>query len=204
MENGFLALGDSYTIGEGVAPETRWPDRLAQLLGASGLDLGRPSIIAQTGWSCADLAAAITAAQPLGRWRLVSLLIGVNDQYRGYPLAEYAPHVAALLEQAIALADGRPQRVLMLSVPDWGVTPFARAAGHDPRSIAAQIEGYNAIARAQSAARGTAFLDITAISRGHGNDTTMLAADGLHPGAAMHALWANAALPVVTAMSRHL
>ncbi|PKM07311.1 MAG: lysophospholipase [Gammaproteobacteria bacterium HGW-Gammaproteobacteria-4] len=198
--HGYLALGDSYTIGEGVAANAHWPDRLVQLLADAGLELGRPKIIAQTGWTCAELAAAITAEQPPGHWRLVSLLIGVNDQYRGYPLAEYGPRFAQLLEQAITLTDGRPQHVLVLSIPDWGVTPFARSGGHDPARIAAQIDCYNAIARAQAAARGTAFLDITAVSRAHGSDDAMLADDGLHPGAAMHALWASAALPVVRAM----
>jgi lysophospholipase L1-like esterase len=198
--HGYLALGDSYTIGEGVAANTRWPDRLAQLLADARLDLGQPRIIAQTGWSCAELAAAIAAEQQLGRWRLVSLLIGVNDQYRGYPLADYAPRFARLLEQAVALADGRAENVLVLSIPDWGVTPFARSGGHEPARIAAQIDRYNAIARAQAVAQGAEFLDITAVSRAHGSNDAMLADDGLHPGAAMHALWASAALPVVRAM----
>lgn len=197
---GFLALGDSYTVGEGVPSEHRWPDRLACALGTAGLELGKPKVIAQTGWTCAELSAAIAAAQPLGHWRLVSLLIGVNDQYRGYPLADYAPNVAGLLDQAIALADGHTQHVLVLSIPDWSVTPFARAEGHEPALIAAQIDRYNAIARAQAEQRSVTFLDITAVSRQHGADSTLLAADGLHPGAAMHALWASAALPVVHAM----
>lgn len=201
---GYLALGDSYTIGEGVPPECRWPDRLACALHAAGLDLGKPTVIAQTGWTCAELSAAIAAAQPLGHWRLVSLLIGVNDQYRGYPLADYTPNIVGLLDQAIALADGQAQRVLVLSIPDWGVTPFARAEGHEPALVAAQIDRYNAIAQAQAEQRGAAFLDITATSRCHGNDSTMLAADGLHPGAAMHALWADVALPVVRAMLGNL
>lgn len=198
--HGFLALGDSYTIGEGVAANARWPDRLAQLLADTRLELGQPRIIAQTGWSCAELAAAIAAEQPLGRWRLVSLLIGVNDQYRGYPVADYAAHFAQLLEQAIVLADRCPQHVLVLSIPDWGVTPFARSGGHDPARIAAQIDCYNAIARTQTAAQGAAFLDITVLSRALGSNDAMLADDGLHPGEAMHARWASAALPVVRAM----
>ncbi len=196
---GFLALGDSYTIGEGVTVAARWPDLLAQRLTDTGLDIGRPKIIAQTGWTCAELANAIAAEQPLGHWRLVSLLIGVNDQYRGYPLAEYGPRFARLLAQAIALAAGHPQRVLVLSIPDWGVTPFASAEGHQPALIAAQIDQYNAIARAQAVAQGAAFLDITTVSRRHGDDIAMLAADGLHPGAAMHALWAELAKPLAAA-----
>lgn len=198
--HGYLALGDSYTIGEGVAANARWPDRLAQLLAEAGLELGQPRVIAQTGWTCVELAATIAAEQPLGCWQLVSLLIGVNDQYRGYPAADYAPRFAQLLDQAITLADGCPQHVLVLSVPDWGVTPFARIGDHEPARIAEQIDHYNAIARAQAAARGVAFLDITALSRVHGDETAMLADDGLHPGEAMHALWARAALPVVRAM----
>jgi lysophospholipase L1-like esterase len=196
---GFLALGDSYTIGEGVTAVARWPDLLAQRLADTGLDIGRPKIIAQTGWTCAELANAIAAEHPLGHWRLVSLLIGVNDQYRDYPLVDYGPRFASLLDQAIAFAAGHPQRVLVLSIPDWGVTPFAHAEGHQPARIAAQIDQYNAIARAQAVARGAAFLDITTATRRHGDDIAMLAADGLHPGAAMHALWAELAKPLATA-----
>lgn len=198
--HGYLALGDSYTIGEGVSAAARWPDRLAQALADNGLHLGTPKVIAQTGWSCAELAASITTAQPLGRWQLVSLLIGVNDQYRGYPLPDFAAHFANLLRLAISLADGHAQHVLVLSIPDWGVTPFARAEGRDSAAISAQIDQYNAIAQAAATAHASAFLDITALSRQHGNDISMLAHDGLHPGPAMHALWASAALPVVRAM----
>lgn len=197
-EGGYLALGDSYTIGEGVAAAERWPERLADGLAAYGNVLGTPRVIARTGWSCEELTAAIDAAAPLGRWQLVSLLIGVNDQYRGYPLADYAPRFNALLERAIALTGERTERVLVLSIPDWGVTPFAASKTRSPMQIAAEIDACNATARRVAQRHGVPFVDITGLSRAHASGPGMLAADGLHPGPAMHALWADCALPIAT------
>jgi lysophospholipase L1-like esterase len=197
-EHGYLALGDSYTIGEGVSAAERWPDCLAAGLAEYGNALGSPRIIARTGWSCDELAGAIDAAEPLGRWQLVSLLIGVNDQYRGYPLADYAPRFSALLERAIVLAGDRAERVLVLSIPDWGVTPFAAAQPRSPAQIATEIDACNASARAIAQRHGVPFVDITDLSREHPNAPGMLAADSLHPGPAMYARWAERALPIAT------
>lgn len=197
-ENGYLALGDSYSIGEGVSAAERWPDRLAARLAEYGNALGTPRIIARTGWSCDELAGAIDAAEPLGRWQLVSLLIGVNDQYRGNPLADYAPRFHALLERAIGLADNRAERVLVLSIPDWSVTPFAAAQPRSRAQIAIEINAYNASARVIAQRHGVPFVEITDLSRDHPNAPGMLAADGLHPGPAMHARWAERALPIAT------
>lgn len=193
---GYLALGDSYTVGEGVSAHERWPDRLACDLARYGNPLGMPRVIACTGWSCAELSAALDAEPALGKWQLVSLLIGVNDQYRGYPLADYGPRFGALLDRAVALAGARPERVLVLSIPDWGVTPFATANAADPQAVATQIDSYNASARGIAQERGVPFVDITGLSRRHVGAPGMLAADGLHPGPAMHALWAEHALPI--------
>jgi lysophospholipase L1-like esterase len=121
----FLALGDSYTIGERVAKNERWPVQLAARLRAHGVPITDPEIIAVTGWTTDELDAGIQAAQPQGPYDLVSLLIGVNNQYRGRSPEEYQAQFADLLQQAIGLAGGDPTRVIVLSIPDWGVTPFA-------------------------------------------------------------------------------
>ena len=190
----YLALGDSYTIGEGVAAADRWPLQLAARLRDAGIALQDPRIIATTGWTTDELAAAMDAAEPLGQWDFVSLLIGVNNQYRGRSVANYIDEFTGLLQRAIALTGGWAERVLVLSIPDWGVTPFARESGRDLRQIADELDAYNATTHAICAAQGVAFVDITAISRA-GNGPDMLAADGLHPSAAQYTLWAEAALP---------
>ncbi|HEU0154350.1 MAG TPA: GDSL-type esterase/lipase family protein [Arenimonas sp.] len=192
----YLALGDSYTIGESVAEAGRWPCQLAAALRARGVALSDPRIIATTGWTTDELWAAMDAAEPLGRHELVSLLIGVNNQYRGGNLGEYRVEFADLLDRAIALAGDRPGRVLVLSIPDWGVTPFGQASGRDPAVIARQLDDFNAAAADECAARGVAFVDITPVSRERGAEPGMVAEDGLHPSTAMYAEWTRLALPV--------
>lgn len=196
----YLALGDSYTIGEGIDEPGRWPLQLAARLRADGLALEPPRILARTGWTTDELSAAMDAAEPLGQWDLVSLLIGVNNQYRGLPLADYARGFDALLARAVGLAGARAGRVLVLSIPDWGVTPFARRELRSPRRIAAELDACNAAAAELCRARGIAFVDITGISRDGGDAPAMLADDGLHPSAAQYARWAEAALPVARAL----
>ena len=196
----WLALGDSYTIGEGVDAEGGWPLQLAAALRGEGIAIDEPRIIATTGWTTDELSAAMDAAEPLGRWDLVSLLIGVNNQYRGRSAADYRVEFHALLRRAIALAGGRAGRVLVLSIPDWGVTPFARASERDPATIAMELDAYNAIAAELCAAHAVAWVEITTASRDGGDSPAMLVEDGLHPSAAMHARWAAAALPVARAL----
>ncbi|MFT4256498.1 MAG: SGNH/GDSL hydrolase family protein [Pseudoxanthomonas sp.] len=200
MTRTYLALGDSYTIGEGVAENGRWPMQLAQVLRDDGFDIAQPRIIATTGWTTDELSAAIDAAEPLGKYDLVSLLIGVNNQYRGRSVAEYREQFATLLARAIAAAGDRAQRAFVLSIPDWGVTPFAAQQQRDVARIAAEIDAFNAAANEICNANGVAFIDITAVSRQRGFDAEMLADDGLHPSAAMYARWATLALPVVKAL----
>lgn len=191
----YLALGDSYTIGEGVPEAGRWPVQLVQALRAQGIALQPPQIVATTGWTSEELAAAIDAAAPAGDYDLVSLGIGVNDQYRGRSVDQYRAQFAVLLERAIGFASNRPARVLVLSIPDWGLTPFAIAQQRDGAATSAQIDAFNAAAQALCQARGVAFVDITPLSRAHGHQADMLAGDGLHPSPAMYALWAALALP---------
>jgi lysophospholipase L1-like esterase len=195
----FLALGDSYTIGEGVDPAGRWPVRLAALLRDEGIAIGEPRIVATTGWTTDELDAGIDAAQaqaPIdGGHALVSLLVGVNNQYRGRPLDEFRAQFAALLRRAIGFAGGDARRVLVLAIPDWGVTPFVTAQSRDPARVAAQIDAFNAVCREEAAQAGAHWVDIAPVSRERGGEAGMLADDGLHPSAAMYALWAALALP---------
>jgi lysophospholipase L1-like esterase len=191
----YLALGDSYTIGEGVAESGRWPMQLARELRADGLPMPDPDIIARTGWTIGELDAAIEAAHPLPEYELVSVLIGVNNQYRGLGVDEYRGQFASLLERAAGLALWRRDRVLVLSIPDWGVTPFARRELRSAARIADEIDAYNRAAQEACAQRAIAFVDITAISRARGAEPEMLAEDGLHPSAAMYAEWTRLSLP---------
>lgn len=192
----YLALGDSYTIGEAVAEESRWPVQLATALRADGLPLADPRIIATTGWTTDELATALDGAEPLGEWGFVSLLIGVNNQYRNRPLDNYRDEFDALLQRAIAYAGGDAGRVMVLSIPDWGVTPFGREDTRGSEAIGQAIDAFNAVARERCAARGVAFVDITPVSRTRGGEPTMVADDGLHPSAAMYAEWTREAVPV--------
>lgn len=191
-----LALGDSYTFGEGVEPAHRWPVQLAHALRDDGIDIGEPRILAKTGWTTEELAVAIAAVQPLGHFDFVTLGIGVNDQYRGHTANEYRAQLAPLLDTAVALAGGRTERLMMLSIPDWGATRFARQERRDVTAIAREIDGFNDIARDMCESRRIAFVDITPVSRDDGDSDAMLADDGLHPSGAMYARWVDAALPV--------
>jgi lysophospholipase L1-like esterase len=193
----YLALGDSYTIGEGVAAEERWPVQLVARLRQAGIAIDDPMIIARTGWTTDELIAGIERQQPEGRFDLVSLLIGVNNQFRGREDAEYREQFRSLLQSAIALAGGNTNHVLVLSIPDWGVTPFAR--GRNRTEIASAIDRFNAINQAESTLAGVHYVDITPISRQAAADVTLLAEDELHPSGKMYAQWVAFVLPTVKA-----
>lgn len=199
----YLALGDSYTIGEAVSESGRWPVQLANALRGEGIALADPRIIATTGWTTQELDAAISAQEPLGTHDFVSLLIGVNNQYRGRGVDEYRVQFAALLWRAIGFAGNRADRVLVLSIPDWGVTPYAAKEGRDRARIASELDAYNAAAREACGQRGVAFVDITAVSRARGGEAAMLAEDGLHPSAAMYTEWTRLALPAAQRLLAH-
>ena len=193
-----LALGDSYTIGEGVAAEDRWPMQLAALLRARGMHVAEPKIIAKTGWTTDELAAAIRDADATGNYDLVTLLIGVNNQYRGRSVEEYRTQFRALLTRAIGFAGGKPSHVVILSIPNWGQTPFAE--GRDRSRIGFEIEAFNAVNRDESARAGARYVDITPISSRVANEADMVVADKLHPSARTYAEWVRAMLPIVTAV----
>jgi len=178
----YLALGDSYTIGESVPESERYPVQLAR-----ELKMGEPEIIAKTGWTTDELNAAIDKANPHGPYDLVTLLIGVNNQYRGRGADEYRTQFVALLQRAIGFAGGKTKNVVVVSIPDWGVTPFAK--GRDRAKIAREIDQFNAINREETLRAGARYVDITAESRQAANDTALVAGDGLHPSGKMYSEW---------------
>lgn len=183
----FLALGDSYTIGESVAEADRWPNQLVRALRAEKTVVADPEIIAKTGWTTDELSAAIDGVKPHGPYTLVTLLIGVNNQYRGREAEQYRKEFVALLHRAIGFAGGDAKRVIVVSIPDWGATPFAE--GRDRAKIGAEIDHFNAIAREEAMRAGAHFADITPVSRHASTDPTLVAPDGLHPSAKMYAKW---------------
>ena len=188
----FLALGDSYTFGEGVDPGDRWPVQLAAAMRARGIAIAQPHIIAKNGWSTDELLAAIDDEVAHGEvdppYALASLQIGVNDQYRGRSVDEFRVEFCVLLDLALAFAGGKPAHVLVLSIPDWGVTPFAQSAGRDRDQVSRQIDQYNAAAESACRSRGVHWVDITDLTR-HRDHSHWLVADGLHPSADMYRLW---------------
>jgi lysophospholipase L1-like esterase len=190
----YLALGDSYTIGESVLAEARWPNQLAKLLKADNIQVD-VTIIARTGWTTSELWQDIQAEKFHPPYDLVSLLIGVNNQYRGYHIDEYHDQFNFLLKKSIEYADGDANRVLVLSIPDWGVTPFA--SNHDREQIAEEIDKFNSVNREISDGAGTHYVDVTSISRKAVNDELLIASDGLHPSEKMYAMWAEKTLPIV-------
>lgn len=186
----YLALGDSYTIGESVDAAECFPNQLADFLKAGGLQT-EVTIIAKTGWTTNELWDGIQAHEINPPYDLVSLLIGVNNQYRGYDINEYREQFVFLLNKSIEYAGGDPQRVIILSIPDWGVTPFARGQGGE--RIARDIDAFNAVNREESEKAGVQYVNITPISREAEHDTTLIAPDGLHPSGKMYMEWAKLA-----------
>ena len=198
----FLALGDSYTIGEGVEAAERWPDHLVRLLALRGVRVAHPEIVATTGWTTDELQAGIDSAHLRPPYDLVSLLVGVNNQYRGRSLAEYRDQFRTLLARAVNLAGGAPGRVLVLAIPDWGVTPFAE--GRDRARIAAEIELFNRVNREEAERAAARYVDVLPASRLAAGAPHLSAADGLHPAGAMYARWAELALPhALAALGTH-
>ena len=190
----FLALGDSYTIGEGVDPLQCWPAQLVARLREQSVEVGVAEIVATTGWTTDELKEAIDARDFTPPYALVSLLIGVNNQYRGRDLDSYADEFSQLLEFAVRMAGGDPGNVIGVSIPDWGTTKFAATRHVDAAKVAVDINLFNAIAQKTSITHGVNWVDVTGISRGEAHD--MLAEDGLHPSADQYALWVKAILPV--------
>jgi lysophospholipase L1-like esterase len=186
----YLALGDSYTIGEAVHPEDNFPNQVVAQLRNKGIDMEDAEIIAKTGWTTFELSAHLDKNQPeQPKYDFVSLLIGVNNQYRGLSAEQYSKEFRSLLMRAINYAGGDKNRVVVLSIPDWSVTPFAE--GRDRAKIAEEIDLFNAINKRISEDAGVKYIDITPLTREARNDISLLADDGLHPGAMDYARWAD-------------
>ena len=191
----YLALGDSYTIGESVSVPSRFPEQAIQLFKQRGINFDQSRIIATTGWTTANLLNAIAAAELKSSYDLVTLLIGVNNQYQGRSIAEYENEFERLLNKSIQLAGNNPDRVVVFSIPDWGATPFA--AGRNRQQITEEINAFNAVNKKITTSKNVQYIDITPGTREALQDPTLVAADGLHPSAKEYARWANALVTLV-------
>lgn len=192
----YLALGDSYTIGEKVDSKERWPQQLVDRLNKDGLKVDNPEIIAVTGWTTDELKNGIAEARISQQtYDLVSLLIGVNNQYRGRDLVNFKQEFVELLIQAIEFAGSDVNNVFVVSIPDWGVTPFAE--GRDREKIATEIDAYNAIVKEETEKRGIKYIDITTVSKKAGDNLDLNASDGLHPSGKLYEAWTDEIHPVV-------
>lgn len=189
----YLALGDSYTIGEAVPQSESFPFQLTSELTQRGILLMEPRVIAVTGWTTSDLLRAVRAADLNERFDLVTLLIGVNNQYQGLPADDYRKEFVELLDIAGSLSEKGKAGVVVLSIPDWSVMPFA--AGRDLKTIAAEIDLFNKICREESAGEGVRFVDIRPVSRLAATDPELIAEDGLHPSGKMYGQWVEGLLP---------
>ena len=185
----YLALGDSYTIGESVPLKENFPYQTVQLLAKAGYDFHSPEIVAKTGWTTDELQLAINNHKFLPSYNFVTLLIGVNNQFRGRTVENYKPEFENLLKQAIQFAGGKADHVIVVSIPDWGITPFAM--GRDRKQIAKEIDEYNAANKSIAEKYKVNYADITPGTREAANDPTLLAADGLHPSAKEYSRWAE-------------
>lgn len=191
----FLALGDSYTAGEGVPRQEGWPFQLVRLLRGRDIPLEDPMVMARTGWTTGELLEALRDLAPALPFSLVTLLIGVNNQYRGLPLDDYRRDFRRLLEKAMGWTEEGGGRLLVLSIPDWGASPFGR--GRDRERIAREVDAFNEVNRREAEAAGAAYADVTGVSRAVGDNPTFFAEDGLHPSGAQYRLWVEALLPQV-------
>jgi lysophospholipase L1-like esterase len=166
-------------------------------LRARDIQIEDPHIVARTAWTTDELSDAMDADRPQGRYELVSLLIGVNDQYRSRPVRSFADGFQVLLKRAIGFAGRRPSRVIAISIPDWGATPFAE--GRDRALISREVEAYNARGEKLATAAGVGWVDITGITRRMQSEPALVVSDGLHPSSQMYGLWAEVLLPHATA-----
>ena len=191
----YLALGDSYTIGEQVPMEENFPYQAAKLLRKEKVEVADPVIVAKTGWTTDELAMAVREEGIKETFSFVTLLIGVNNQYRGRDLDNYKQEFTQLLDQAIVFANGHTQNVFVLSIPDWGVTPFAH--DRDRGKVAQEIDAYNAANKEITLAHKCHYIDITDNTRTNGAKADYLAEDGLHPSGKEYAIWAERLVPEV-------
>lgn len=194
----FLALGDSYTIGQSVAESDRFAVQAVKLLTADNIKFAAPEIIAQTGWTTANLLSTLQFAAPLKpQYDIVTLLIGVNNQYQRRTQQEYADQFLILLSKSVMYAGNNKDRVIVLSIPDYSVTPFA--SGSDKALIAKEIDSFNVINKTIATKAGVNYLDITGSSRQAAANASLIATDGLHPSGLQYKLWADSLIPIIKA-----
>lgn len=184
----YLALGDSYTIGEGVPFHQNFPNQLVQLLRGKGVHMAAPEIIARTGWTTDELAAGMQDYHFLGQYDLVTLLVGVNNQYRGRTVLEYKIELENLLIHALKLAGDKKEHVVLISIPDYGVTPFGAKLGPN---VSKEVELFNSVKKALSLQYKVQYFDITPGSREAREHPELLADDQLHPSAAEYSKWSQ-------------
>jgi lysophospholipase L1-like esterase len=187
----YLALGDSYTIGEAVAESQSFPFQFTALMKKQGYTITTPKIVAKTGWTTGDLILGIDQAQISQTYDIVTLLIGVNNQYRGDYIETYRDQFKILLQTAIRFAGGNKAHVFVLSIPDWGATPFGLQSGRGQQVIAQQIDAFNAVNKQETLAAGISYTDITPESRSSAANAGFIASDGLHPSGSMYGEWAD-------------
>lgn len=196
----YLALGDSYTIGEGVDQQQRWPTQLVKALKEQNIiSLDDPIILARTGWTTDDLQQAMDEAKLTGPYRLVSLMIGVNDQYKHGTPEQFRPALVKLIQQAIKLAGGKAEHVLVLSIPDYDFGPYRKFA---PQKIGESIDQFNMVCKEEATRLGAVYVDVTEISRQAKGKPELWAGDQLHFAGGMHTKWVEAMLPTVVKMAK--
>jgi lysophospholipase L1-like esterase len=191
----YLALGDSYTIGEGLSSHVNFPNQTVRFLVQSGYSMSQPMIVARTGWTTKELQAEIASRSLDKNYDIVSLLIGVNNQYRSENLQDYEQQLEELLLQCVAFASKNPAHVFVLSIPDWGVTPYAE--GRDREKISKEIDSFNLINKKISEKWRVNYIDITSGSRDAAADRSLITGDGLHPSAKEYSRWAGKLAAVI-------
>ena len=194
-EYSYLALGDSYTIGEKVSPEENFPSQATALLRKNGLDFKAPTIVAKTGWTTDELKAGIKTADLESQYDFVNLLIGVNNQYRERNVTDYIPEFESLLDQALKYAEHNNSRVIVISIPDWGATPFAK--GKNREKIALEIDEYNRANKEIADRYNVHYINITLGNRKVASDTAFITNDDLHPSGKEYKKWAEALAAVI-------
>jgi len=194
----YLALGDSYTIGENVKPQQSIPYQLSSKLRKNGYNIKDPVIIAKTGWTTGNLLSGIENYNSNIKFDVVTLLIGVNNQFQGRSIEQYRSEFKIILNKAIKFADNSNKNVIVFSIPDWGVTPFADRL--DRKMVSREIDKFNEVNQQESQKAGVHYINVTSISRKAAFDPTLLAADGLHPSGKMYKKWVDITYPIVIKM----
>jgi len=190
----FLALGDSYTIGTAVDEKKRWVNELVRLMREDSVQISDPQVIARNGWTTGDLLAALDKEKPRGPFDLVTIMIGVNNQFQGQPIENYRKDLVTLFAAATKLTGGDPRKIVVLSIPDYSAMPFAQ--DKDPEKISAQVAKFNSVLLEETRRARARMVDVTSVSRFAKTNKQLVAEDGLHPSWRLHGVWARLVYPV--------